>query len=206
MKIVCLVGAPSSGKTEIGVALGQKGYTFMVEKVHDLIAQGKKPGLYADESFDRELMELEFERDKTLEDKLYVFETWHPGNLAWVKLRSPNVEREYGGRLMETLKTVPVFCVMLNIDNRESLSRSAQPSKIDETRTRDEKPEWLDPSKEYDYHKALDTIRGNRLEVMKDYYLQFTVVNANKPIDEVVSEVDNIIKTVDWNAIMEKRR
>jgi len=32
------------------------------------------------------------------------------------------------------------------------------------------------------------------------------VVNANKPIDEVVSEVDNIIKTVDWNAIMEKRR
>ena len=203
-KVVCLIGAPGSGKSAVGFALEKKGYTFLKEKAQELIARGMKPGLYADEGFDRELMKLEFQRDKTLGEGLYVLETWHPGNIAWIQIRSPNVERDYGYKFGKALENIAVHCIMLNIDNRVSKSRMEHISEVEWTRAGRSKPEWLDPSKEYDYHRTLDVIRSNLIEIMENYRLAYSVIDASRPLEEVVEEVDKAIKSVDWNEFMEE--
>ena len=97
---LAIVGAHGSGKSTLGRALaGALGWEFHHELGEELRLRrlARDPGahaLLAQEEFDAELMGLELERDARV-CGARVVETWHPGNLAYARRRSPQAAQRY---------------------------------------------------------------------------------------------------------------
>lgn len=97
---ICLVGPHGAGKSTLGAAVAQRlGVEFRDEigrhlREAALAADPDQHALRFDADFDRRVIEGELERDAARGARHgFVVETWHPGNLAYARIRSPQVSR-----------------------------------------------------------------------------------------------------------------
>lgn len=97
------VGPHGAGKSTLGAALAARHGFACVPEIGRLhrdraLARGHH-ALTRDPAFDRGVIGAELRRDRRLPQRAVV-ETWHPGNLAYARARSPQVAR----RMMERLR------------------------------------------------------------------------------------------------------
>ncbi len=99
---ICLIGPHGAGKSTLGVRLADRlGVEFRDEigrhlRDEALAADPDHHALRFDAAFDRRVIEGELERDAARGDRHgFVVETWHPGNLAYARTRSPAVSARF---------------------------------------------------------------------------------------------------------------
>ncbi len=108
--IVVFVGAHSSGKTTIGQQVATRlgwrfddevGYRLRLEVLRN---DAKQLADIPQESFDQRVCEIEMQRDLERSGNTVV-ETWHLGNLAYVKARSPSMYSTLKTQIIKHLQT-----------------------------------------------------------------------------------------------------
>ncbi len=118
---ICLIGPHGAGKSTLAVALASRlGVEFRDEigrarREEALAADPEQHALRFDADFDRRVIEGDLDRDAARSDRHgFVVETWHPGNLAYARIRSPQVSSwlepraRSAARRVRDLRVVPV--------------------------------------------------------------------------------------------------
>jgi hypothetical protein len=123
-RIIVLLGLPCSGKSSVGKALQTKGFHYEGEMATSFMMNGLKVGSDAPRDFDRVLMKSEFERDANRSSEFTVIETWHPGNLAYARVRSPEVANEYEGKIAECFRNYDVRAIYFDLSVEKSQDRA----------------------------------------------------------------------------------
>jgi len=87
--VTILLGMHSAGKTTLGHQLAASGYSYFDEIGTQIRAISHCTVTTSCELFEREVMRLEIERDKTVlqATNTPVIETWHIGNIAFAEAR-----------------------------------------------------------------------------------------------------------------------
>jgi predicted ATPase len=132
--VLVMVGPHGSGKTTLGRLVAQRlGWRYDCEIGAELRARelSLRAGSHASRhqpEFDRRVIELEMERDRCSRD-CRIVETWHPGNLAYARLRSPEVAARYEPILKRHVAAPGVRAVVqpLAIAGNTALERLTQP-------------------------------------------------------------------------------
>lgn len=127
--VVLLLGIHGSGKSTLGRALADRGFTFHPEIGTEMRAVGDQAVSEAQEGFDRHVMALELSRDQKLfgDGGLPIIETWHLGNIAFAEARgSHDTAHQYRQFLAQRLHDVDVAVVMLRLTDEEFLLRCTE--------------------------------------------------------------------------------
>lgn len=108
---VVFIGAHGSGKTTLGRKLAYKMKSKYHEEIGRLLrkkalAKNKdNHALKSQPDFDKKVIQAELNRDKVSKFSRIV-ETWHPGNLAYAYLRSPNIAMMYENTVREKINSI----------------------------------------------------------------------------------------------------
>jgi deoxyadenosine/deoxycytidine kinase len=119
---IVIVGCYATGKTTLALRLSQlSGFQYFVEVGGEIRARSKCRSPESCSIFDELVMFRELERDKTLlktlQDKTsLVLEQWHIGNIAYVKVRNPQVAQEYLSRLQAASTLREFSPVVISLD------------------------------------------------------------------------------------------
>lgn len=126
---IVIAGPHGVGKTTIGSALAARlGCPFHEELGYLLARACRPPGCTAEaaqEGLDRAIFEAELARDEAWDPaRRRVVETWHVGNLAYARGRSPAVAAEYLPRVCAAVARLRP--VLLVLDAADSVLRTRQ--------------------------------------------------------------------------------
>lgn len=137
--IHCLIGIHTAGKTTIGRKLAEHGFLFFDEAAKQIARQqlkNRKLPWEFQPSFDEKVIVNEVKRDEVvLNQSQNVFlETWHFGNLAYARLRSPDIARRYQEDLRPLITSVAPRVYWLDVPVRVIQARSLQYSSIEQKR------------------------------------------------------------------------
>ena len=112
---VITLGPHGAGKSTFGAALaGRLGICCLPElgRLHrERVLVDGRHALTRDPSFDRAVLADELVRDSELPARAVV-ETWHPGNLAYARARSPGVARQLGATVRAAATAMPGVVVV----------------------------------------------------------------------------------------------
>src|ERR1035437_7590229 len=115
--LVVLLGVHGSGKTTLGRALIELGFTFYREIGSDLRARVEYSVNDRVDAFDRHVHQEEKARDAAIiasgPTGIIVIETWHLGNLAFAQARRSDMVRTYREEMTELLRPWSVHVVRL---------------------------------------------------------------------------------------------
>lgn len=123
--LIVITGIPLSGKTVVGRYLGEfADIRYLPAITAELEGEIPPSELDADEAFDERVMFKEMERDQRIrallqEYQYVVVEQWHPGNLAFARLRSPSIAEKYEEVLRERLQWFDVQVFYLSLSPEE---------------------------------------------------------------------------------------
>jgi thymidylate kinase len=138
-KIVIFNGIHGSGKSTLAYRLAKRdgAFEYFPEIGGQLRLALGSNALESPEDFDREIMRLEGTRDEELAlcPRIPLVETWHVGNLAYVRARNPQLERAYRSLFEVTLRRFSVFSVFVDISWETFRMRATEkivPSQMDE--------------------------------------------------------------------------
>ena len=140
---LCLIGPHGAGKTTLATRLADHlGVEFRDEigrhlREEALAADPEQHVLRFDEAFDRAVVEGEIGRDAARGHRAgFVVETWHPGNLAYARIRSPRVAADLEAAAREAARRCGSLMVVPVIAPREVLlARCNEPGGTLEDRT-----------------------------------------------------------------------
>lgn len=179
--IICLLGIHTSGKTTIGQKLDSLGVPYYPEIGNRLIqtVDFSVPG--AAEWLDREIMKTELARDNELianSVKAAVIETWHIGNIAYAKLRTPSVAQEYSSKLrVQFLRCNPMF-FFLDISEETFRKRANKPVPI---------------GVEEDIFVFYKNIKQNILSLLDEHNIYYHLIDANQEVEEVLKDIGEVL-------------
>lgn len=171
-QIVVLNGIHGSGKTTLGTLLAEsEGVRFYHEIGGELRKLSTDNALQSGDSFDREVMRREVGRDVEIHASpgLAVVETWHPGNLAYARIRSPKVYEQYLRQFERSLECFSPLFVYCEIGKDTFLARATEKVAPDQM-------EML-----YSFYLG---IREETLRIYGMFGLSPVVVNNDKGLDE----------------------
>lgn len=127
-----LLGPHGAGKTTLGTALARALHRPFAAEVGRLLAedpQWRPAGALAKDHqshFDAEVFYRELQRDAASLGTPRVVETWHPGNLAYALLRSPDVASAWWERVAAACRR-PALAVVLLADTELLRARQSEP-------------------------------------------------------------------------------
>ena len=134
------------------------------------------------DDFEQEVAKLEIARDKTLysdhDMNIAVSETWHPGNLAYAKVRNPHCVKG----LIEYVKRSPFISSARGIWLR--ISREIIAAR---TKTFADDPAWA-----ADFYTRIDSEIESCLNAL-DLYERTTILNAEISLQDVEDQIAAII-------------
>ncbi len=126
---IVIAGPHGVGKTTVGTALAARLGCPFHEELGYLLARTCRPAgctaEAAQEGLDRAIFEAELARDEAWNPtQARVVETWHVGNLAYARERSPSVAAEYLPRVCAAVARLRP--VLLVLDAADSVLRARQ--------------------------------------------------------------------------------
>ncbi len=134
-----LVGPHGSGKTTLAREVARSLAWVFDEEIGERLRRERMstdPSAHAfrsQEGFDREVCRLELERDLARRGVSRVVETWHPGNLSYVRRRSPDVFEELWEQVAPAVRacTDRVLVQPLEIGEQVLAARLREPGPAD---------------------------------------------------------------------------
>ncbi len=135
--IIALIGPHGAGKTTIGQALAEllrlPYYPELGRELAEDPRWRSQAQTAADpaRAFDRELFARELERDLALGGTPRVVETWHPGNLAYAALRSPEEALAWLPSLTRAVRRWPTVIVPLGASREVLARRQSEPGSLE---------------------------------------------------------------------------
>ncbi len=141
-RIVVMNGPHGAGKTTISKRISPTiGVEFIPEIGGKLRQEVSYNSLESSVDFDREVMRREILRDHQLlrsdDNKKYMVETWHTGNIAYAIQRSPSLIPIYLREYEKQLRKFSAMHLLINVDDQTFMER------ITENVTDDRKNELL---------------------------------------------------------------
>lgn len=174
-KIIAIVGAHTSGKSEVVSYLTQKGYVGYTEIAQELIDSGVRLAMNAGEDNQKLIMQKEFDRDRELiqNDSPIFVETWHIGNLAHCKEISEELYGNYFNKFKSYALSNEVYHLVLgvnpgNISKRTKLHNGGEKSEA------------------IGFHEKIGL---NIVNILEELSLPYEVIDANRPLEEVKRNV-----------------
>lgn len=187
-KLFFICGPHCAGKTSIirrlkedGVA-GYTGHEIGKELFYEQQKNGFRPDDHRND-FEELVHSAEINRDKLIHNRkgIKVIETWHPGNLAYVLVRSSHLYESFISRVKSES---PVFNV-----NLTGIRLSLDPELISKrTRTFSENPAWA-----VDFYRKIENILDKPIHDL-NLDKRTHIVDASGNFDAVYNQVCEIIR------------
>lgn len=184
-KLVFICGTHATGKTSIlkkleaSSIISERGSELGKDLYYQRNFKTEEQGA----EFEKEIVELELERDNRIKEKegIIAVETWHPGNLAYADIRNKEIIKE----LIEDVNSSPFIEKAIGIWLRVPIDEV-----IKRTKTFEDKKEWA-----REFYEEIDVNIGKflkKLNLLDKTY----IVDANKSFNNVYSDVEDIIKKI----------
>jgi len=182
-KLFFVCGSHCCGKTTVLKKLEDDGFISFngSELGTDLFLAQKFITENQNEDFELELANLELERDIKILDNIGVagVETWHPGNLAYAAVRNPRIV----SALCEIAHKSPLinnaFGVWLNIDTNVIRNR---------TKVFKDRVDWA-----CEFYEKVNSQMDNCLKML-GIRERVEIIDANRPLEDVLFKVKDVIK------------
>lgn len=132
-----LVGPHGAGKTTLGRALAAALRLPFHEELGRAMAEDPRwrptgaTAAQAQDAFDEELFRRERARDQRAEGHGRVIETWHPGNLAYARRRSPAVVGRHLPAIEETCRGPQILVLPVVASRRALARRQSEPGALE---------------------------------------------------------------------------
>ena len=173
LRLVVLCGLPGAGKSSVGRLLERDSRQFRFWPEIGGLRHAEFGGYPWDKdpAFDQKIMDDEFERDQRLANGQHIpiVETWHFGNMAFARIRSPSVFNSYGSRLTGTMDFFRPTMLLLDVPVPFSLERSRYPNNQVAKR-------------------FLEALQQNISEIAAHYSVPSFTVDACRPSTEVLED------------------
>lgn len=138
-KIIVFNGVHGAGKSTLVQALAaQKSQFVAYPEVGRLIREEVTyNALESGEAFDREVIKRELAQDQVLVQASHtpLVETWHIGNLGYMRARTPHLIEEYTAILEKQLTVIDPICIFVHIDwdlFRKRATEKIKPDQMEE--------------------------------------------------------------------------
>jgi len=124
-KMHVLLGVHAAGKTSVGRILAQNGFSFFPEIAADIIE--RRMPWQLPPSFDEAVIAKEFIRDQLFRHQSQPFfvETWHLGNLAYARVRNPEIASTYAELAKSRIEEFLPRIYFLRVSPEVVLARTA---------------------------------------------------------------------------------
>jgi deoxyadenosine/deoxycytidine kinase len=127
-KIIVMNGPHGAGKTTLSKRISPAiGVEFIPEIGGKLRQEVSYNSLESSVDFDREVMRREILRDHQLlrldDNKRYIVETWHTGNIAYATQRSPGIIPIYLREYEKQLRKFLAMHLLINVDDQTFMKR-----------------------------------------------------------------------------------
>ena len=176
-RVIAINGIHGSGKSTVGRRLAElTNATFYPEIGGELRKQITDSTMQSGEHFDRLVMEMEFDRDLRIlsGNGVSIIETWHYGNLAYARIRSPRVYSEYVSRLKQHLRQFTASAILLEIEPQVFLRRMTEKVK---------------PVDIPAYIEFFERIKQNTHDAYREFGVEYRCIDSSRTLRETIAAV-----------------
>lgn len=180
--VVFVIGPHCSGKTTLLQTLKQELNIVRCSEIgKDLYYERKFLTNHQGEEFEFEVSDLELQRDQTYLGKEQIFgvETWHPGNIAYAAVRNPKSVDQLINAARKSPFIEEAVGIWLRVPKETIMSR---------TITFKDNKEWA-----AEFYHEIDMKFESILDTL-GLTSRTHIINADRPLEEIVQEAKNIIK------------